>query len=139
MREHDIPEILEIERISFSTPWSEAAFYQELHKHYALSKVAVLQNKVTGYICVNIVFDDCHILNLAVHPDFRSRGIATALMKKILTESSEQDCRFFYLEVRVSHIGARTFYERFGFRAAKTRKEYYTSPVEDATIMVLRV
>lgn len=139
MREQDIPEILKIERMSFSTPWSEAAFYQEIRKQYALSKVAVWNSWVVGYMCVNMIFDDCHVLNIAVHPDFRRQKIATELMEDILNESKKRGCRFFYLEVRASNIGARTFYERFGFRVAGFRKKYYGSPEEDATLMVLRV
>jgi len=139
MRERDIPAVLKIERTSFSTPWSEEAFHQEIRKPYALSKVAVLEDSIIGYICINIIFDDCHILNLAVHPDFRKRGIATALMKEILNESGEKRCRFFYLEVRASNTGAKTFYERLGFNIAGVRKNYYVSPDEDALLMVLRV
>ena len=138
MRERDIPEILKIERTSFSTPWSGEAFYQEIRKPYALSDVAVSEDRIIGYICVNIVFDDCHILNLAIHPDFRRQGIATALMKEIMDKSRERGCRFFYLEVRASNIGAKTFYERFGFKIAGMRKNYYVSPVEDALLMALR-
>lgn len=139
MRERDIPAILKIERTSFSTPWSEEAFHQEIRKPYALSKVAVLKDSIIGYICINIIFDDCHILNLAVHPDFRKRGIATALMKEILNELKEKGCRFFYLEVRASNTGAKAFYERFGFNIAGVRKNYYVSPDEDALLMALRV
>jgi len=125
--------------MSFSFPWSEAAFYQEIHKYYALSKVAVLQDKIIGYICVNLIFDDGHILNLAVHPDFRRQGLATRLMEEILNASGEKGCRVFYLEVRGSNTEARTFYERLGFKIAGVRKNYYVSPVEDASLMVLRV
>jgi ribosomal-protein-alanine N-acetyltransferase len=139
MREQDIPEILKIERMSFSTPWSEAAFYQEIRKQYALSKVAVWHSGVVGYICANMIFDDCHVLNIAVHPDFRRRKIATELMENILNESKERGCRFFYLEVRASNTGAVTFYESFGFKIAGVRRRYYSSPEEDATLMVLRV
>jgi ribosomal-protein-alanine N-acetyltransferase len=139
LQEHDIPQILKVERMSFSSPWSEAAFYQELRKYYALSKVAVLQDKIIGYICVNLIFDEGHILNLAVHSDFRRQGIATRLMEEILKTSGGKSCSAFYLEVRGSNTEARTFYERLGFKIAGVRKNYYVSPVEDASLMVLRV
>jgi ribosomal-protein-alanine N-acetyltransferase len=125
--------------MSFSSPWSETAFYQELRKYYALSKVAVLQDKIIGYICVNLIFDEGHILNLAVHPDFRRQGIATRLMEEILKASGGKNCGVFYLEVRGSNTEARMFYERLGFKIAGVRKNYYVSPVEDASLMVLRV
>jgi len=138
MRERDIPEILRIERLSFSSPWSAAAFAQEVRKQYALSRVAVSGERVVGYVCVNIIFDDCHILNLAVHPDFRRQAVGTVLMEEALNRSREKGCRFFYLEVRLTNSGARAFYERFGFKVAGMRKQYYSAPVEDAVLMVLR-
>jgi ribosomal-protein-alanine N-acetyltransferase len=124
MQEYDVPAVLKIEWMSFSMPWSGASFYQEIHKPYALSK---------------IVLDECHILNLAIHPEFRGRGIATTLMEDILREAIAKGCRSFYLEVRVSNEGARMFYEHMGFSIAGLRKKYYTSPIEDAIIMVLKV
>lgn len=139
MQEHDIPEILEIERISFSSPWSEEAFLSEINKSYSVTRVAVSGNIIIGYICVNYVLDECHILNLAVHPDCRRKGMATVLMKKVLRELRQKDCRFFYLEVRMSNMGAQRFYERFGFRFVGIRKKYYMSPVEDAALMMLRM
>ena len=133
----DVPRVLEIERMSFTSPWSEAAFLQEIHKHYALSQVAEFRHEVIGYMCVNFLFDEGHILNLAVHPDFRRQGVATFLMKDALNILKEKGCRFFYLEVRVSNLAAKTFYERLGFRLVAFRKRYYVSPEEDAALMTL--
>jgi ribosomal-protein-alanine N-acetyltransferase len=137
MEAYDVPRILHIERMSFTSPWSEAAFYQEIHKQYALSRVAEFGQDVVGYICVNYLFDEGHILNLAVHPDFRRQGVATALMKDTLQELKKKGCMFFYLEVRVSNLAAKTFYERFGFSIVAFRKNYYISPDEDAALMAL--
>jgi ribosomal-protein-alanine N-acetyltransferase len=139
MHEYDIPAILKIERVSFSSPWSETAFLHEVRKSNALSKVAISKKMVIGYMCVNWIFDECHILNIATHPDFRRRGIGAALMDKALNELKGKGCRFFYLEARVSNVGARNFYEHFGFRVTGLRKKYYVSPVEDASLMVLKV
>ncbi len=139
MQEHDIPEILKIERSSFTAPWSDAAFLHEVRKPYALSKIALLENIVTGYFCANQILDECHILNLAVHPDFRRQGIGSALMEEALNKLRGKGCEFFYLEVRVSNAGAKKFYERFGFKVVGARRKYYVSPVEDAALMMLRV
>jgi ribosomal-protein-alanine N-acetyltransferase len=135
MRERDIPEVLEIENLSFSTPWSDTAFINEIHKPYSLTKVAVLEDKIIGYICVNNIVDEGHFLNLAVHPDFRRRGIAKTLAEKVLKELRENSCRYIYLEVRVSNFEARKFYEHLGFRVMGMRKNYYTLPAEDAIVM----
>lgn len=139
MRENDITSIVQIERASFSAPWSAEAFRQEIHKPYASSLIAIAQDRVIGYLCVNIILDECHILNLAVHADFRRQGIASALMRKILAESTEQGCGVFYLEVRSSNTAARKFYEHLGFRTAGVRRNYYNYPVEDAAVMALMI
>ncbi|MBE0427316.1 MAG: ribosomal protein S18-alanine N-acetyltransferase [Nitrospirae bacterium] len=137
MHEDDIPEILRIERMSFPTPWTEAAFINEIYKPYALTRVVLQKNNVIGYICVNRVLNEGHILNLAVHPEFRRQGIASMLMQELLKELKNKGCRFIYLEVRVSSLGARKFYERFGFKVVGARRDYYQSPVEDAALMML--
>ena len=139
MMDEDLPHVLEIERTSFPSPWTEAAFLQEIHKHYAFSQVAEAGQKVIAYICVNYLLDEGHILNLAVHPGFRRQGIATVLMKDALDTLEKKGCRFLYLEVRVSNLAARTFYERFGFSVVAFRKRYYISPEEDAALMTLEI
>jgi len=136
MREDDVPQILTIENASFSTPWTEAAFLHEIHKPYALNLVLLVGTRLAGYLCLNFVFEEGHILNLAVHADFRRRGLATLLMRDGLTELKKKGCRFIYLEVRGSNNVAQTFYERFGFKVVGLRKKYYTNPIEDAVVMM---
>jgi [ribosomal protein S18]-alanine N-acetyltransferase len=139
MEIHDIPRVLEIERMSFSEPWSESAFLNEILKSYAFNRVAVRENSLIGYICVNYIIDEGHILNLAVHPDFRRQGAATVLMSEAIHELRQKGCDYLYLEVRVSNSAAKKFYERFGFGVAGIRKAYYTYPKEDALIMIGRL
>jgi ribosomal-protein-alanine N-acetyltransferase len=136
MHAADVSEVVEIEHMSFTSPWSKAAFLAEILKLYSLTKVAVLRGKISGYICVEHIMDEGHILNLAVHPDFRRRGIGTKLMEEVMDELKKNDCRYLYLEVRVSNLGARKFYERRGFRVVGIRKCYYVSPIEDAALMM---
>lgn len=137
MQPSDITEIMEIERKSFSTPWSELAFFNEMYDPHSIAKVAVLKNNISGYICVKQISDEGHILNLAVHPDFRRHGNATALVEEVLDELRKKGCKYLYLEVRVSNLGARKFYERIGFKVVGVRRKYYTSPDEDAVVMML--
>jgi ribosomal-protein-alanine N-acetyltransferase len=139
MHEDDIPAILEIEQISFSTPWSKESFLNEIYKKYAFSKVAVFEKNIIGYICANYLFYESHILNLAVHPDFRRRGVATILMNEATRKLKEKGCVFMYLEVRISNTGAQRFYERFGFKTETIRKKYYGNPDEDALLMMGRL
>lgn len=135
MQRHHILEILEIERLSFSTPWSEASFYNETYNPNSLSYTAELESNVVGYICVRHIADEAHILNLAVRPDMRRQGIARALVLKALEELSETQCKTVYLEVRASNYQARALYESFGFKVVGIRKSYYEFPKEDAVVM----
>lgn len=139
MQESDIPEVLEIERMSFTTPWSEAVFYNEIHNPFSITRVTLTDEKLVGYICANQIIDEGHILNLAVHPDYRRRGIASTLVKNILKELKDCACRVLYLEVRISNHAARKLYEGFGFKVVGIRKCYYVSPIEDAVIMMLEM
>jgi ribosomal-protein-alanine N-acetyltransferase len=139
MQEDDISAILEIEEISFTTPWSEQDFLNELHKKDVLLKVAVFEGNIIGYLCVNHHLHESHILNLAVHPDFRRRGIASILMEEAIRELEKMDCVFMYLKVRVSNTGAQRFYELLGFKVESIRKKYYGNPDEDALLMMRRL
>lgn len=139
MREQDIPSIGLIERMSFSTPWSEYSFLAEIHKPNSIAKASVLDNIIIGYICIEQVLDEAHILNLAVHPEYRNMGIAAMLVSHIMEELRIKECRFIYLEVRASNHIAQMLYKSFGFRVTGTRKKYYIFPDEDAVIMTLEI
>lgn len=137
MRESDIPNVVEIENISFSTPWSSQSFKKEIYKPYSISRVAIMDNRVVGYICAERIIDEAHILNLAVHPDCRKVGIGSLLVSTVLEELINTGCRYVYLEVRASNIAAIRLYEGFGFKIIGIRKHYYAMPEEDAYVMML--
>jgi ribosomal-protein-alanine N-acetyltransferase len=136
MQPHDIRAIMEIEQASFTAPWSELSFLNDMYNADSLSKVALIENRVVGYVCPRYVLNEGHLLNLAVHRDFRRRGIATELMNTVLKELKEKGCTLLYLEVRVSNLDAIKFYERFGFKIASFRRKYYSSPTEDGALMM---
>ena len=136
MQPHDIRAIMEIEQASFTAPWSELSFLNDMYHADSLSKVALIENRVVGYVCPRYVLNEGHLLNLAVHHDFRRRGIATELMNTVLEELKEKGCTLLYLEVRVSNLDAINFYERFGFKISSFRRKYYSSPPEDGALMM---
>ncbi len=138
MTVEDLEEVLEIERSSFSTPWSATSFFNEIKNPRSLSKVARLGGRIVGYLCASRIIDEGHILTFAVHPEFRKLGIASVLIRDILEHLKGEGCRFVFLEVRASNSGARKIYEKFGFRELGIRKNYYLTPVEDAIVMVLK-
>ena len=139
MKVEDLPEIVAIETASFETPWSETLFYNEIFKAIGVSRVARINGRVAGYLCANMIIDEGHILNLAVHPDYRGRGIASRLLKHMIDDMRDSNCRSIFLEVRTSNENALKMYAKFGFTHLGTRKAYYVSPVEDAVVMVLRL
>lgn len=130
---------MEIEQISFTTPWSEQDFLNETYKKNALSKVAVFEGNIIGYLCASYLHHESHILNLAAHPDFRRRGVATILMNEAIRELKKKGCVFMYLKVRPSNTVAQKFYKLFGFKVETIRKKYYGDPDEDALLMMRRL
>jgi ribosomal-protein-alanine N-acetyltransferase len=139
MFSEDVPEVVKIERLSFSTPWSEASFYSEIYNKYSIVRVAELNGIIAGYICARHIADECHLLNMAVRPDYRRHGIAAMLLKDVIEDLRESGCRFFFLEVRESNYAARRFYEKCGFKIIGRRKNYYAYPNENAVIMMREI
>jgi ribosomal-protein-alanine N-acetyltransferase len=139
MKVEDLPEVLAIETNSFKTPWSETLFRNEIFKTISLARVVKINGKIVGYLCANVIIDEGHILNLAVHKEYRGLGIASFMISEALDIMKDDNCRSIVLEVRVSNEVARKMYEKFGFTLLATRKNYYVSPVEDALILVLRL
>ncbi len=134
----DLQSVLQIERASFSTPWSETSFFNELKRPGSICRAARRGGRVAGYILASRILDEGHILDLAVHPDFRRLGIATALVSHVIERLGEEGCRFIFLEVRESNSTALKMYAKFGFVQIGIRKRYYASPEEDAVIMALK-
>lgn len=138
MVEDDIPEVHAIETASFTMPWSEALFLDEVRNPLSRPMVARQSGRVAGYLCASQVMDEGHILDLATHPAQRRQGIGRRLLAETLAHLGQQGCRAVFLEVRASHAGVVDFYERAGFRVIQIRKCYYVSPPDDAAIMELR-
>lgn len=135
----DLPAMIEIERASFTTPWSEISFFNELKNPRSIVKAARKGERIVGYICVSRILDEGHILDLAVDREFRKHGVGAALVAHAVGILREQGCRFIYLEVRASNEAADRLYGKFGFERIGVRKNYYTSPEEDGLLMVLRL
>lgn len=137
MTARHLPDVLEIEIGSFSTPWSWESFRGELGNPDSHAFVALEDSAVVGYICIRRIWDEGHILNLAVRPDFRRRGIARSLVLRGIEEFRADRCKDVYLEVRVSNHAAIRLYETLGFKRERLRKSYYVLPLEDALVMSL--
>ncbi len=131
----DLNAIEEIERSSYPTPWSRSMFAGELAKPASLSLGAFEGEQLAGYLITSRYVDAWHVMNIAVSPAFRRRGIATALLQRLFELTEDGSRRGFTLEVRVSNEAAIKLYERLGFTGRGTRRGYYTDNREDALIM----
>ena len=135
MKESHVASVAELEKICFSDPWSENSVASELKNKLALWLVAEDEGKVAGYIGSQTCTDESDVMNVAVHPDFRRRGIAEALVNSLVDELNVIESRCLTLEVRVSNVPAISLYEKLGFVEVGKRKNYYRNPKEDALIM----
>lgn len=133
----DVPAALDIERRSFSTPWSETSFLAEVRSMSSTALLAEINGQCAGYIIVKQVADECHLYDLAVDEQHRRKGIARDLLQSILDSLARSDMRFFFLEVRLSNRPARELYTSFGFHEYARRRAYYEHPSEDAILMRL--
>ncbi len=145
----DLPQVVAIERRAFTSPWSLAMFVLELSKPSGICLAAKLPAKpssvgepagrdridheLAGYLICSRYDTVWHIMNVAVDPTLRRRGIATALIERLL-DRVEPDAQL-TLEVRRSNAGAIVLYEGFGFRSAGVRRRYYQDNGEDAIVM----
>ena len=130
-----ISQIAQLERECFSTPWSEAMLEEELFNPQASFIVAEDgEGNILGYAGLHVVLDEGYIDNVAVHPDARRHGVASALLD-VYCRFGAANLAFLTLEVRASNAPAIGLYEKYGFQKAGVRPNYYQQPKEDAVIM----
>jgi ribosomal-protein-alanine N-acetyltransferase len=130
----DLPQVIAIERRAFPTPWSLAMFVLELSKPSGICLAAMRDGRLAAYLICSRYDRVWHIMNVAVDPDHRRQGLATALLNRLLQRVDDEDARF-TLEVRRSNDGALVLYEQFGFKIAGIRRRYYQDNGEDAFVM----
>jgi ribosomal-protein-alanine N-acetyltransferase len=134
-----IDQIMILEKMCFTIPWSQNAFLEELTRNkFAVYYSAIVDGMVVGYAGMWRVINEGHITNIAVHPDYRRNHIASALLEKIIECCKENNIDNVTLEVREGNIPARSLYEKFGFKVEGRRKKYYADNNEDALVMWYR-
>jgi [ribosomal protein S18]-alanine N-acetyltransferase len=141
--------IMRVEESSFSEPWTRRMFEVELTDNpFARFLTAHIENaaqlherlpSLVGYVCFWVVFEELRMMNLAVAPHVRHRGIGRWLLQQALTMGREQGARRALLEVRISNQPAVALYEYVGFSRSGVRTKYYTNPIEDAVLMELEL
>jgi ribosomal-protein-alanine N-acetyltransferase len=142
MSPDDMPEVMEIERVAFTNPWSPELLRRELTHDWstillAEEEVAPGMRRLLGFAIFWVVHDELHILNVAVDPSQRRRGVARAVMDATLERGRQRRCVMATLEVRRSNEAALSLYRNLGFRAVGVRPNYYVDEGEDAIVMIL--
>lgn len=139
MSDGDLSEVITIERCSQSPPWSADSFLREMRNTSGYAFVAQNDNRILGYLVFWMICDEVHLLNLAVHPDFRLRGVGEKLVAFLIDFSRRQRVRWIILDVRKSNRAATALYDNYGFQETRVRKAYYPDNHEDAIVMELEL
>ena len=142
----DLPRITEIERLSYAAPWSLKSFERELSLPF--SKILVAETApsasassartMAGFLCRWLVADECHVLNIAVHPEHRRHGVGFLLLNTTIAEAISRQAACVTLEVRRANLPARQLYRKLKFEERRLRRHYY-GPGEDAIVMELQL
>lgn len=135
MTKEDIPFIAELEKECFSAPWTEKGLEEELTNENAVFFTAKRNGCLVGYMGMHCVLDECYVANVAVRKTERRKGIGRLLLRYAETKARERGCSFISLEVRVSNLAAIALYENEGYEKMGERKNFYSSPTENALIM----
>ena len=133
-RDH-VCQIAELEKLCFNDPWSENSIASELDNRLSSWLVSLDEDKVVGYVGSQTVLGETDMMNIAVHPDYRGRRIATELIEALIDVLSKQGSHSLMLEVRASNDPAKNLYAKLGFDPVGIRKNYYRNPKEDALIL----
>ena len=131
----DVYQVAQLEKICFADPWSERSVSSELDNPLSLWLVAVEGERLVGYVGSQTVMGETDMMNIAVDPGSRRRGIAEKLIDALIAELKAIESHCLTLEVRASNEPARALYEKLGFQQVGLRKNYYRNPREDACIL----
>lgn len=130
-----IDELYQLEKASFSEPWSQMMFIKELEKPQTYYFVAMEDEKIIGYAGMWVVMDEAHVMNIAVDQSKRRHGTGKRLLKTLLDKARQLDLIGLTLEVRAGNMPAISLYQSLGFFSVGQREDYYRYPLEDALIM----
>lgn len=134
-----VEQVYQIEELSFFTPWSKESIRSEVNNSLASYLVGLEDNRVIAYGGFWAVAPEGNINNIAVHPDFRGRGISRQLMRHLIDMAKEKGIKELFLEVRANNYIAQNLYKNLGFKMINIRKGYYADTDEDAIVMLLEL
>lgn len=135
MIRRDMRDVLGIESSSFEFPWSEEDFVQCLRQRNCIGMVAEHDESVVGFMIYELHKSRLHVINFAVHPAFRRRGVGAQMLNKLAGKLSVQRRSKIVLEVRETNLEAQLFFRDSGFRAVSVLRDFYEDTTEDAYLM----
>ncbi|MBP3348706.1 MAG: ribosomal protein S18-alanine N-acetyltransferase [Clostridia bacterium] len=135
----DLKAMHRVESECFAAPWSYEAFEENFYNPFSIYTLAESDDEVVGFGGMQVIFDEAHIMNIAVLPSHRRQGLASDLLKLMIDEARARKAVIMFLEVRASNVPAQTLYKKFGFEPMGVRKQYYSDNNEDAVIMTLNL
>jgi ribosomal-protein-alanine N-acetyltransferase len=138
MIRRDMPEVLATEEASFEFPWLEDDFIRCLRQRNCIGMVAEYEERVVGFMIYELHKNRLHVLNFAVRPEFRRRGVGTSMMRKLIGKLSEQRRNRILLEIRETNLDAQLFFRDCNFRAISVLRAFYEDSPEDAYLMQYR-
>ena len=139
MIRRDMPEVLRTEQESFEYSWTEEDFLKCLRQRNCIGMVAELGDKVVGFMIYELHKTKLHVLNFAVHPEFRRTGVGRQMVAKLIGKLSSHRRTKITLAVRETNLSAQLFFKMLDFRATKVLRSYYEDSGEDAFLMQFRV
>ncbi len=131
----DVPTVAALERVCFENPWSERAFSEEVVREKSIPLVALEGRRIVAYAIAWVVVDELHVVNIAVEPSHRRKGLGAALMNALIAEARRGGARLATLEVRSRNEAGISLYRSFGFTPIAVRRDYYRMPTDDALVM----
>jgi ribosomal-protein-alanine N-acetyltransferase len=136
MREADVPAALLVDQASYAFPWTAGNFIDSIHAGYHCW-VYEVGHEAIGHAVMMSVFDEAHLLNIAISPNWQRQGLGAALLQYVLQQARHAQIKTLYLEVRPSNTTAIRLYNRNGFEGFAIRKGYYPDKQgrEDALVM----
>jgi [ribosomal protein S18]-alanine N-acetyltransferase len=136
MAAKDLLPVSEIELLLFPTPWPKRAFEEEISsRDYSLPVVLLDDKRLVGYAISYFIFEEMHIANIGVHPDYQHHGIGSWIMRELFAIGKTKGAAYVHLEVRRSNLTAQALYGKLGFAVVGMRKNYYEKEHEDALLM----
>lgn len=132
-----LEQVRAIDELVYPNPWSAGTWRRELSADDRLHVIAHCADVVAGHAGLLFVLEEVHVTTVAVHPERQGEGIGSRLVLALLDEARAHGSTAATLEVRCADHRTHRLYERFGFRPAGIRRDYYSRPRDDALVMWL--